>query len=83
MRNHVTSLIGRIMAQAFYKIGNNLNVSNVLKLNNYNKGKQITNDRDALMQDWTSVGKEVKLAIDKFEKTYRVNGKTKFESRFT
>lgn len=76
MKKKANSMIGKIISEVFYQIGNNLNITGFFNPKIENKEKYIVNDREALLNDWITVGEEVKLALEKLEKTYRVNRKS-------
>lgn len=57
----------------FYEVGNSLNLSFAGKTSKSTHIRIITDDNEALKQDWNQVGKEVMLASDRFEKQYSIS----------
>lgn len=64
----VINSIGRYSSDTLFAVGKSLNVTE--KMNK--KSKIIINDRVALRNDWHEVGREVRVAIGRFETKYRI-----------
>jgi len=63
--------IGHALSVNLYNIGNRLNISGFKNINEKNRMKAMRNDKEALAEDWISIGKEVRLALDNLEKSPR------------
>lgn len=71
MENQATRKLGLVGSSVFNEIGNFFNPTEYIKSTKYLKLKTIENDRKALSEDWNAVGGEVKIAIARFEETFR------------
>lgn len=71
MGNHqVAKRIGNTTASVFYKIGNTLNPTTIIKPHKKFRINEILNDKKALSQDWSAVGKEIEIAIARYGERY-------------
>lgn len=73
--------LASVTSTMLYEVGNSLNLSLVLKNRKPTLVQIIMDDKKALANDWNQVGKEVKVAIDRFEKEYPINHVGRIGSR--
>lgn len=67
MGKQVAKKYGYTAASVFFKIGNSFNLSNVIKPNDMSF---VSDQQEALTEDWDAVSREVKVALGKFREVY-------------
>lgn len=61
-----------LLSSTLFKIGNVVNLSDILRPQSFHKYEYIKDDKEALKSDWEAVGKNMKIAFDKLNNQRRM-----------